>query len=105
MGVDAVLIVTNKCMSTKGKGYQLTEVHLNMYGTNPVPKVEGQMYPGRAYCTGLLLDSWNFFSNITFLKVGKKGELLGKDYVGYEVMPARLAALMAAALQEKVKLD
>ena len=105
LGVDAVLIVTNKCQSTKGKGYEFTELHQNMYATNPVPKVEGQMYPGRAYCTGLLLDSWNYYGNYTFLTVGKKGELLGKDYTGYEVFVARLARLMTAALHEKVKVE
>ncbi len=105
LGVDAVLLVTNKSQVVGKKGYDFTELHLNLYGQNPVPKVEGGIYPGRAYCTGLLYDGQSYYTNTPFIVLGKKEEFVSKNYGGYEIFISRLSRLMLDYLDEMVKKD
>ena len=102
LGVDAVLLVTNKSQVVGRKEYEFTELHLNLYGANPVLKTEGGFYPGRAYCTGLLFDSESYYTNTSFIVLGKKQELVSKNYDGYEIFISKLSRLMLDYLGEMI---
>lgn len=105
LGVDAVLLVTNKAQVVGRKGYEFNELHLNLYGANPVPKVEGGFYPGRAYCTGLLFDSESYYTNTSFLTLDKKGLIVSKTFDGYEIFISKLSRLLLDYVGEQVKKD
>jgi len=100
LDVDALLIVKNGTRSD-AKNVSLTDVHVMLYGPNPVPKIEGKKYI--QYKVGQLYVS----AQLTLKKPAavasfKKKKISDENYDGYELFLAATAERAMGYLLEKI---
>jgi hypothetical protein len=104
LGVDAILAVENE-MTMSRSDLSLNKIQLVHYGPNPVPKVEGRLYPGWSYNTGMVyggsvLQLKRPAEVATFEVEKKEMKTTGESFDGYapllKVAAVKLAADVAA---------
>lgn len=104
LGLDAILAVENEMKMTRSD-LSLSKIQLVLYGPNPVPKVEGRIYPGWSYNTGMVyggsvLQLKRPAEVATFEVKKKEMTTTGESFDGYapllKVAAVKLAADVAA---------
>ena len=102
LGVDALLIVKNGSLSDGGE-VRLADIHIMLYGPNPIPKVEGKSYiqykEGQLYVDAIL----RLKKPAQVAVLQKKGGISSEEYEGYEKLLAAAAERTASHLVEKIK--
>ncbi len=100
LGADAVLLVKNGSASDEKKVH-LTDIHIMLYGPNPIPRKEGVMYvqykEGQCYVDAVLR-----LKKAAEVATFKKKSIGEENYEGYETLLATAADRAMAHVMEKI---
>jgi len=98
MGVDAVLLVSNKLDLSKNVGFATT--YMTMVGKNPIPREEGKKYPGLSYSDGMYYAQAGLrMPKPIELATLKKKQIQTENYEGFDVAMKLLVERMLADIR------
>jgi len=98
LGVDAVLLISNRIDLSKNVGYATT--YMTMVGKNPIPKIEGKKYPGLSYSDGMYYSQVGLrMSKPIEIAVIKRKHIQTENYEGFDAAMKILVNRMLADIK------